>query len=201
MDRPTRECRTSRRMLSVAATGVLLTWAAALGAPPASATVPTCSGQPASIVGTPGNDTISGTAGDDVMVGLGGDDVIRGHGGSDIICGGDGNDVVHGSRVGGDIFGDAGNDTLYSRGRAGLTGGDGNDTLDATADGSSDLLPGPGDDLVIGSAPKAMRSSTGSTPLDRSTRTSRPGSRRTRNRHVGRYRRSDRWGLRRHADR
>ncbi len=35
---------------------------------------------------------------------------------------------------------------------AGLTGGDGNDLLDATADGSTDLLPGPGNDLVLGSA-------------------------------------------------
>jgi len=144
--------RPSLRLISIAATATLVTAMVGVGASPVFATAPTCSGQPATIIGTPGNDTLSGTNGNDVIMGLGGDDVIRGRGGSDIICGGDGNDVVHGSRDGGDISGDAGNDTLYSRGGAGLTGGDGNDTLDATADGSGDLLPGPGDDLVIGSA-------------------------------------------------
>jgi Ca2+-binding RTX toxin-like protein len=118
----------------------------------ASAATTGCAEQPATIVGTQGNDTIDGTDGDDVIVGLGGDDLIRGRGGSDIICGGDGNDVVRGSVAGGDIYGDSGDDTLYSRGMAGLTGGTGDDTLSAVADGSFDLVPGPGDDLVIGSA-------------------------------------------------
>jgi Ca2+-binding RTX toxin-like protein len=120
--------------------------------PAASAAAPGCAEQPATIVGTQGNDTIDGTDGDDVIVGLGGDDLIRGRGGSDIICGGDGDDVVRGSVAGGDIYGDGGNDTLYSRGMAGLTGGSGNDTLSAATDGSADLVPGPGDDLVVGSA-------------------------------------------------
>ena len=60
----------------------------------ASNTWPTCLGEPATIVGTDGNDMIAGTDGDDVIVGLGGDDVIRSGGSSDtdLICGGDGND-------------------------------------------------------------------------------------------------------------
>jgi Ca2+-binding RTX toxin-like protein len=139
-------------MFSGLAASALIVGMLGVGTVPAYATTPTCSEQPATIVGTPAGDTIDGTAGDDVIVGLGGDDLIRGHGGSDIICGGDGSDVVRGGRGGGDISGDEGDDTLYSRGGAGLTGGDGDDTLDATADGSGDLLPGPGDDLVIGSA-------------------------------------------------
>jgi Ca2+-binding RTX toxin-like protein len=121
-------------------------------APVASAAAQGCAEQPATIVGTAGDDVIDGTAGDDVIVGLAGDDLIRGRGGSDVICAGKGDDVVRGSRAGGDIYGDAGNDTLFSRGGAGLNGGRGNDTLDASADGSADLVPGSGDDLVIGCA-------------------------------------------------
>jgi Ca2+-binding RTX toxin-like protein len=139
------------RMCSTLSAVSLVAWALVFATVPASGVTPTCNGQPATVIGTPANDSIDGTAGDDVIVGLGGDDVIRGRGGSDIICGGNGDDVVRGSSAGGDIYGDGGNDTLYSRARAGLTGGSGNDTLNAVADGSSDLLPGPGDDLVAGS--------------------------------------------------
>jgi len=152
MNRVVRRRRTSRRVFSIVAIAGLAASILGVGAAPVSAAVPACDGNPATIVGTLAGETLDGTAGDDVIVGLGGDDLILGHGGSDIICGGDGNDVVHGGRAGGDIFGDDGNDTLYSRAGAGLTGGNGNDTLDATADGCFDLLPGPGDDLVIGSA-------------------------------------------------
>ena len=42
----------------------------------------------ATIVGTPGDDTLRGTDGPDVIVGLGGDDTIFGLGGDDVICGG-----------------------------------------------------------------------------------------------------------------
>jgi Ca2+-binding RTX toxin-like protein len=74
---------------------------------------PTCFGDPATTVGTDGNDVINGTSGDDVIVGLGGDDVINGLDGDDEICGGDGNDVL----LGGDGFfdalsGDAGDDVI-----------------------------------------------------------------------------------------
>ena len=49
---------------------------------------PTCKGQPATIVGTPGPDVLVGTEGDDVIHGLRGDDTINGGGGNDLICGG-----------------------------------------------------------------------------------------------------------------
>jgi Ca2+-binding RTX toxin-like protein len=44
--------------------------------------------EPATIVGTDGNDVLSGTAGRDVIAGLDGNDVITGLGGDDVICGG-----------------------------------------------------------------------------------------------------------------
>ena len=68
----------------------------------AADTTPLCLGQPATIVGTDGNDTLNGTSGDDVIAGLGGNDDITGEGGNDLVCGGSGNDVVLG-RAGRDV--------------------------------------------------------------------------------------------------
>src|SRR2546430_6423468 len=56
-----------------------------------AATFPTCLGEPATKIGTPGDDTITATDDDDVIVGLGGNDTIAGGGGLDLFCGGDGN--------------------------------------------------------------------------------------------------------------
>ena len=44
---------------------------------------PTCKGNPATIVGTSGNDVRKGTSGKDVMVGLGGNDKLSGLAGND----------------------------------------------------------------------------------------------------------------------
>jgi hemolysin type calcium-binding protein len=57
---------------------------------------PRCAGRPATIIGTPGRDTLRGTAGRDVIVGLGGNDVISGRGGNDVLCGGRGRDTLRG---------------------------------------------------------------------------------------------------------
>ena len=76
--------------------------------PPLAAT---CNGQPAIIVGTEGNDTLTGTAGPDVIHGLGGRDVIRGLAGNDVICGGSGNDRLFGQAGRDKLFGDGGRDT------------------------------------------------------------------------------------------
>jgi serralysin len=103
--------------LALAACGI-----AGASASPAAADWPSCLGEPATIVGTEGNDTIAGTSRDDVIVGLGGDDVITSGGSSelDLICGGDGNDSVI-VTTGGDGFfpfnaaavsGDAGDDRI-----------------------------------------------------------------------------------------
>jgi Arylsulfotransferase (ASST)/Bacterial Ig domain/Bacterial cadherin-like domain/RTX calcium-binding nonapeptide repeat (4 copies) len=54
----------------------------------------TCFGQPATIVGSEGNDQLGGTPGADVIVALAGDDKISAAGGRDLICSGSGADIV-----------------------------------------------------------------------------------------------------------
>ena len=158
-------------------TGLMGAVALVLGASAASAsTWPSCLGEPATIVGTDGNDTITGTSGDDVIVGLGGDDVIS-SGGSDeydLICGGDGNDTILATTSSGlfnldaaVISGDAGDDRIQGSKETfvvadyedspepvnanlgtGTESGWGNDTLFRVTviDGS------PSDDVLTGSA-------------------------------------------------
>ena len=102
----------------------------------ASAGVPECFGQPATIVGTPGNDPdLDGTAGDDVIVGRGGNDHIDGMGGNDRICGGP-------SAVSPDP---------YVPWYEGLTGGPGQDRLSGGG-GPDGLHGGPDDDVLRGGA-------------------------------------------------
>ena len=74
--------------------------------------VVTCDGQPATIVGTNGDDTINGTHQRDVIHALGGNDRVNGRKGNDLICGGDGNDRLHGNKGADDLFGQKGNDRL-----------------------------------------------------------------------------------------
>ncbi len=110
----------------------------------------TCAGETATIVGTPGNDTIEGTSGADVIHGRGGDDLIRGLDGNDIVCGGAGADVVRGGPGDDVIWGDGSADVL--RGGAGydvIHGGGGADELRGGSDG--DLIFGnAGADIVRG---------------------------------------------------
>ena len=104
---------------------------------PAYATdpAPTCKGQVATIVGTPGSDTIDGTEGPDVIVGLDGDDTIDGGGGDDVICGNDGGDTLSGG---------SGDDQLYGGYNGFGVGADGKPYIEV-----SDSLSGcPGDDLL-----------------------------------------------------
>src|SRR5581483_6717925 len=110
-------------------------------APEAQAAGATCLGQPATIVGTNGNDIINGTNGDDVIAGLGGDDTINGLGGNDTIHGGPGGDVIQGDAGNDVIYGDDGNDTL--------SGGDGQDRIYG-GPGNDDLVGGAGDDQLYG---------------------------------------------------
>lgn len=72
----------------------------------------TCDGQPATIIGTAGDDDLNGTAGDDIIVGLGGNDRIDGRDGNDLICGDDGDDDLIGSAGDDQLIGGAGNDVL-----------------------------------------------------------------------------------------
>jgi Ca2+-binding RTX toxin-like protein len=99
--------------------GLLATAAVSLGgAGSTAATVPTCLGEPATKIGTPGDDTINAANDDDVIVGLGGNDTITGGGGFDLICAGDGNDTIVQSSGGlfgaAIVSGDAGDDTIQA---------------------------------------------------------------------------------------
>ena len=90
----------SRRVLSFAAVMFLaiLTPVSGVAAP-----VPKCDGAAATIVGTPGDDSLIGTNGNDVIVGLEGNDRIEGGAGNDVLCGSEGDDTLIGG-IGNDIL-------------------------------------------------------------------------------------------------
>ncbi len=88
--------------------------------------VPSCFGQPATLVGTEGDDTLVGTSGVDVIVGLGGNDFIKGRGANDLLCGGAGDDELRGDSGADQLDGGTGDDLLR--------GGNGNDALDGGQD-------------------------------------------------------------------
>jgi Ca2+-binding RTX toxin-like protein len=71
---------------------------------------PRCAGRSATIVGTPGRDTLRGTSGRDVIAGLGGNDVIQGRGGNDVLCGGAGRDTIRGGAGRDRVIGGPGRD-------------------------------------------------------------------------------------------
>ena len=135
----------------------------ALWSAPASAAVPTCFGQPATIVGTAGDDSLrSDPMVTDVIWAGGGNDYISGgwpeerlpEYPADLLCGGSGNDRVTGGpgddRISGgggddDVRGDHGADVVHGNG--------GNDrVIDesyADADSGNDIMRGgSGDDYV-----------------------------------------------------
>ncbi|MGY2704471.1 calcium-binding protein [Nocardioides sp. HB32] len=101
--------------------------------PAGAAPVPTCQGEPATVVGTPHADRLVGTPEADVIVGLNGDDVVRGRGGDDLVCGGDGADM---------LLGGAGADRLYGQREARISDRGGTYFIADRPDG------GPGDDLL-----------------------------------------------------
>ena len=123
--------RTTARAVAVLSTALFVS--AALLASPASAAVPRCFGEKATIVGTSGDDVLRGTGRADVIAGRGGDDTIRGQGRGDLICGGGGNDSV---------FGGGGVDLIF--------GGSGNDEILGQGGAYNQAVPGPGDDFVDG---------------------------------------------------
>jgi Ca2+-binding RTX toxin-like protein len=87
-----------------------------------------CKGEPATIVGTEGNDVRRGTPSKDVIAGLGGDDKLRGLAGNDVICGGAGNDTLKGGKGRDKLYGEVGKDKLKGGpGKDKLKGGPGRD--------------------------------------------------------------------------
>ena len=139
---------------------------ASIGGPAAAA--PRCFGEPATIVGTDGDDTLEGTSGGDVIWLGDGDDTVQARAGSDLACGAGGNDFILLGRgadraTGGSgsdgLFGGAGADLLVGKkGADGLVGGPGTDVArglrghDVTAGGDGDdrLIGGPGSEILGG---------------------------------------------------
>lgn len=131
---------------------------AALTASPARSVPPaTCIGQPATIVGTDGDDVLKGTTGPDVVSLGDGNDRFNDKGGDDIVCGGPGADYLWGSDGDDRLYGEAGADTIYGvLGDDLLDGGLDNDELwdDSVpfplrgGDGADDLLGGDGNDQL-----------------------------------------------------
>ena len=94
----------------------------------------------ATIIGTPGNDTLSGIAGETNHIdGIAGDDTLLGGSLTDILVGGFGNDRLEGSFGDDALFGDEGNDSLH--------GDTGDDTID-TGTGNDVVFGGAGDDVI-----------------------------------------------------
>src|SRR3954454_15275265 len=100
-----------RRMSLIVATAVLtgvvaVSPAAAQDDPATCLSLVDFALHPATIAGTPGNDTLRGTEGPDVIVGLGGNDRIIGLGGDDVICGDLGNDRIDAGAGSDSVLGD-----------------------------------------------------------------------------------------------
>jgi len=118
--------------------------------PPASK--PSCRGIPATLIGSPGDDTLAGTGGPDVIVAFGGNDTIVSRAGRDLICAGAGSDYVGAGSAADRAFGGAGKDRLAGRGGQDLLkGGSGNDRLFGGR--GSDRLRGGGGVDVCRSGP------------------------------------------------
>jgi hypothetical protein len=138
-----------------------------------------CAGQPATILGTIGNDDdgarcvadlcdggnshglacdndcdcvagVMGTPFADRIQGRSGNDFICGFGGDDVICGGPGADTIHGGDGDDEIQGDVGDDVLFGDdGIDTLIGGAGNDVLFG-GNGGDIMDGGGGNDILCG---------------------------------------------------
>lgn len=112
-------------------------------APPAEPPPPTCKGQPATRVGTPGPDAIPGTAGRDVVVALGGADRVFTGPGNDLVCAGPGADRVSTGAGVDRVLGEGGADRILGGGARDFIFGQG---------GFDRLIGGAGGDRLFGGA-------------------------------------------------
>ncbi len=78
--------RSKWKFISAGAGSALLVGMVGVFAAPTAHAAVMCEGNVATIVGTPGADSLMGTNGPDVIVGLTGNDVVDGKGGDDLIC-------------------------------------------------------------------------------------------------------------------
>ncbi|HEV2796116.1 MAG TPA: hypothetical protein VGV65_00720, partial [Nocardioides sp.] len=149
----------SSRLASVLAACVVAA-PLALWSTPASAAVPTCFGQPATIIGTAGADNLSSSAYvADVIWAGGGDDYVSGNPTgeddffaeypADLLCSGPGNDRVRGGPGDDRISGGDGDDELHGgHGSDVVQGNRGNDRIEDEsyhdADSGNDVMRGGG---------------------------------------------------------
>jgi len=118
--------------------------------PTRPAKVEKCWGRRPTIVGTRGDDTITATRKRDTIVTLDGDDRVSGLSKHDAACTGNGDDTVDQSRGNMVWLGmGPGDDVVRARGLALAVLGPGDDRLHASK-AYWEVVPGPGDDVVVG---------------------------------------------------
>ncbi|MCP4545844.1 MAG: hypothetical protein GY835_05180, partial [bacterium] len=105
---------------------------------------------PASQIGTEGNDALKGSNSAETIYGLAGNDNIKGRGGNDLIDGGPGNDRADAGSGDDYIAGGEGDDLLYGKGgNDTLAGGSGNDALTGGSGSDTYLFGrGGGQDII-----------------------------------------------------
>jgi beta-glucanase (GH16 family) len=108
---------------------------------------------------------LHGTAGADCLVGGGLNDTLNGSAGPDTLFGGDGDDSILGGSGFDRVNGNKGEDTIVGHSQTGdwLSGGQGNDLIDASVSTGANIVNGNlGDDTVIGgSGPDSLRGGQG----------------------------------------
>jgi Tol biopolymer transport system component len=117
--------------------------------------LPRCAGRIATLVGTPGRDSLRGTKRKDVIIALGGNDRVRSFSHADVICGGPGRDEIeagnNGEGGGSDlVLAGPGNDEVVLGPELGRARGEGGDDLLIGSKGGDGLYGGPGDDVLRG---------------------------------------------------
>lgn len=94
--------------------------------------------------------TLIGGPGDDSLSGGSGNDTLQGDEGSDFLSGGAGNDTLTGGAEADRIFGGGGNDSIEGRGGADIINGNaGNDVIDGGS-GNEQIVAGAGNDYADG---------------------------------------------------
>lgn len=112
--------------------------------------LPSCAGEPATLVGTNGDDDLVGTDRRDIIFAGLGNDTVTGLGGDDLICGGFGDDFIDAGPGNDTVIAGPGADTI--RGRDGqdlINGGHGHDDIEGNA-GDDELRGFTGRDYVKG---------------------------------------------------
>ncbi len=105
------------RLAPGGATSLLSAGTPGVNEPAGIASVETCAGKVATIVGTPGDDVLRGTHFPDVIVGGGGNDLLTGGLRKDRLCGGPGRDTLIGGFGRDTLRGGPGRDRLFQLGR------------------------------------------------------------------------------------